>query len=59
MQYESSTTKKIKKQKLDLAIKDFKKQIDITPKQKENSIYTACLELKNKAIAARNAVDRE
>ena len=59
MQYESSTTKKIKTQKLDLAIKDFKKQIDVTPKQKENSIYTACLELKNKAIAARNAVDRE
>ena len=49
MQYEGSTTKKIKMQKLDMAIKDFEKQIDVTPKQKENFIYTKCLELKNKA----------
>ncbi len=59
IQSESTTTKKAKIQKLDMAIKDFEKQIDVTPKQKENSIYTACLELKNKAIAARNAVDRK
>ena len=58
-QYESSTAKKVKIQKLDMAIKDFEKQIDVTAKQKENSIYTRCLELKNKAITARKTIDGE
>lgn len=35
------------------------KQIDVTPKQKENFIYTKCLDLKNKAITAKNVIDRE
>lgn len=56
IQYESSTTKKIKKQKLDMAIKDFEKQIDVTAKQKENFIYSECLKLKNEAIIAKNAL---
>ena len=46
-------------QKLDMARRDFEKQIDVTPKQKENFIYTKCLELKNKAITAKNAINRE
>lgn len=53
-QYETSTTKKMKMQKLDMAIKDFQKQIDVTPKINENFIYTKCLELKDKAITAKN-----
>ena len=56
MQSESSSTKKIIIQRLDMAIKDFEKQIDVTPKQKENFIYTKCLELKNKAITAKKAI---
>lgn len=59
MQYETSTTKIMKKQKLDMAIRDFEKQIDVTAKQKENFIYTECRELRSKAITARNAIDSE
>ena len=44
---------------LNQAIKDFQKQIDVIPKQKENLIYTRCLELKNKAITVKNAINRE
>ena len=59
MQSESTTTKKTKIQKLDMAIKDFEKQIDVTPKQPENPIYTKCIELRDKAIAAKNATEKE
>ena len=59
MQYESSTTKRMKMKKLDMGIKDFEKQIDVTPKQKENFIYTRCLELKNKAITVKDAIEKE
>ena len=52
-------TKELKIKILNQAIKDFEKQIDVTPKQKENPIYTRCLELKNKAITAKDAIDRE
>ena len=52
-------TKELKIKILNQAIKDFEKQIDVIPKQKENPIYSRCLELKNKAIIAKNAIDRE
>ena len=55
----SAQTKKLKIRLLNQAIKDFEKQIEVTPKQKENSIYTRCLKLKDKAITAINAIDRE
>lgn len=57
MQYETSATREIKIQKLDMAIKDFQKQIDVNPKQKDYPLYTKCLELKDRAITARNNLE--
>lgn len=56
-QYETTTTKELKMQKLDMAIKDFQKQIDVIPKQEVNITYTRCRELKDKAITERNKLD--
>ena len=55
----SAQTKELKIKILNQAIEDCEKQIDVTPKQPENPIYTKCIELRNKAITAKNATERE
>ena len=55
----SAQTKELKIKILNQAIEDCGKQIDVTPKQPENPIYTKCIELRDKAIAAKNATEKE
>ena len=57
--HSSAQTNELKIKILNQAIKDFEKQIEVIPKQPENRTYTKCLEFKNKAITAKNAIDRE
>ena len=55
----SAQTKELKLKILNQAIKDFQKQIEVIPKQPENRTYAKCIEFKNKAITAKNVIDRK